>query len=283
MVGAVFPPCCLAWGQTVDPETPGHSQASLAQSSTGLQSQIPWVFSVPLLSLQVGKSVVGPRTFLTVWEFLWYNCSAICGSSAWWLYVGANSDLLQEGSCYMLGDPGLLQPEPLFLQQGAADLYLHRRHSNTQRQVWLSVCGVSGYWCTQGFVCAFQEFFSPALWKFYNQIPLASKVKFPGDFQSLCQIPRLENLLWVLELILTVWKFIWYNCSAVCGSSAQWLHSGVNGNLFQEGLCHTLRVPDLLQPECLSPRQATADPWLHRRHSNTQRQVWFSLCEASDS
>ena len=30
--------------------------------------------------------------------------------------------------------------------------------------------------------------------------PLASKVKFPGDSQSLCQIPRLGNLLWVLEL-----------------------------------------------------------------------------------
>ena len=29
---------------------------------TGLQSQIPWGFSVPLLDFQVGKSVVGPRT-----------------------------------------------------------------------------------------------------------------------------------------------------------------------------------------------------------------------------
>ena len=38
---------------------------------TGLQSQIPWRFSVPLLDPQVGKSVVGPSTFLTVWEFLW--------------------------------------------------------------------------------------------------------------------------------------------------------------------------------------------------------------------
>ena len=44
---------------------------------TGFQSQIPWGFSVPLPDLQVGKFVVGPRTFLTVWEFLWYNCSAV--------------------------------------------------------------------------------------------------------------------------------------------------------------------------------------------------------------
>ena len=55
-------------------------------------------------------------------------------------------------------------------------------------------------WCTQGFVCALQESVSPVLCKFCNQIPLASKVKFSGGSQSLCQIPRLENLLWVLEL-----------------------------------------------------------------------------------
>ena len=50
-----------------------------------------------------------PRTFLTVQEFLWYNFSAVSGSSAQWLYGGANGDLLQEGLCYMLHDPGLLQ------------------------------------------------------------------------------------------------------------------------------------------------------------------------------
>ena len=156
MGGAVFPPCCLGWGQTMvvevkvmatsfkrtcahtvvfsapDPaaghcwlmpplETPGHSQASLAQSlmetllfcsfllvpgvhkvlfvpskslfpqscgsstelwlqsnPTGLQSQIPWGFSVPLLDPQVGKSVVALE-LSTVWENLCYNCYAVCG------------------------------------------------------------------------------------------------------------------------------------------------------------------------------------------------------------
>ena len=57
-----------------------------------------------------------------------------------------------------------------------------------------------GSWCAQGFVCALQESVSPVLCKFSDQIPLASKVKFPGGSQSLCQIPRLGNLLWVLEL-----------------------------------------------------------------------------------
>ena len=43
----------------------------------------------------------------------------------------------------------------------------------------------------------------PFLWKSHNHILLTFKVKFPGQggrFQSLCWIPRLENLLWALEL-----------------------------------------------------------------------------------
>ena len=39
--------------------------------------------------------------------------------------------------------PGLLHLEPL--QQATADPYLWRRHSNTQRQVWLSFCGAQGF------------------------------------------------------------------------------------------------------------------------------------------
>ena len=50
------------------------------------------------------------------------------------------------------------------------------------------------------FVCALLKSVSPVLCKFCNQIPLASKAKFPGGSQFLCQIPRLGNLLWVLEV-----------------------------------------------------------------------------------
>ena len=34
-----------------------------------------------------------PRTFLTVQEFIWYNCSAVCGLSARQPYGGINGDL----------------------------------------------------------------------------------------------------------------------------------------------------------------------------------------------
>ena len=64
-----------------------------------------------------------------------------------------------------------------------------------------------GSWCAQGFVCALQESVSPVLWKFCNQTPLASKVKLSGVSQSLCQIPRWGNLLWVLEVSLQCENF----------------------------------------------------------------------------
>ena len=60
----------------------------------------------------------------------------------------------------------------------------------------------AGSRCAQGFLCAHQESVSPVLWKFCNQIPLASKVKFPGGSQSLCQILRLGNPI----TFLTVWE-----------------------------------------------------------------------------
>ena len=39
------------------------------------------------------------------------------------------------------------------------------------------------------------ESVSPVLWKSYTQILLVFKVRFPGESQSLCQIPRLGNLM----------------------------------------------------------------------------------------
>ena len=67
---------------TPPPETPGHSQASLARLLCGHcsfllspgahkiflcpPSLFPWRFSVLLLDPQVGKSVVGPRAFATL-------------------------------------------------------------------------------------------------------------------------------------------------------------------------------------------------------------------------
>ena len=71
-----------------------------------------------------------------------------------WLLHGEGNATSSKRRYATLRLPGLLQPEPLSLQQATADLCLYRRHSNTQKQIWLSLCGASGSWCTQGFVCA---------------------------------------------------------------------------------------------------------------------------------
>ena len=62
-----------------------------------------WKFSVLLPDPQVGKSVVDPRTFATMWELLWYNCSPVHGIISYHFMVkrwgnSGNSDRL-----YFLG------------------------------------------------------------------------------------------------------------------------------------------------------------------------------------
>ena len=101
--------------------------------------------------------------------------------------------------------PGLLLSVSLTPQQATVDPHLHQRLPNTQRQFgWVS-CGVTAplSWvlvCTRFCLCPPRVSVSPVLWKFSNQIPLTFKVRFPGDSQSLCQIPRLRSLLGGLEL-----------------------------------------------------------------------------------
>ena len=113
-----------------------------------------------------------------------------------------------------------------------------------------------GSWCTQGFVCALQQscFTRPVI---CNQIPLPFKVKVPGGSQSLWWIPRLGYLLWALELSQQYKNFfgiiVHFEGCLLCGS--------------------VVCLPGLLQPEPLSPPQATANLCLYRRHSNTQKQV----------
>ena len=82
----------------------------------------------------------------------------------WQLYSEVNDDLLQEGLCHT---QVCCTQNPCPLWQATADLYLHRRHSSTQRQVWFSLCGVS--WCVQGFVWALRVF-GPYLWQVWGLI-----------------------------------------------------------------------------------------------------------------
>ena len=114
-------------------------------------------------------------------------------------------DLLQKDLCQQSGDPRTVVFSAHDLTAGHCQLTaLPENPGHSQASVAQSLEGslllFPGSWCPQAFVCALQESVFPVLWKFCNQIPLALKVKFPGASQSFCQIPRLGNLLWILEL-----------------------------------------------------------------------------------
>ena len=167
---AVFPPCCLTWGQTMvevmkiistafkkshactaplstpNPaaghcqpapplETPGHSQASLGQSHVGslLLSPGSWCTQGSVCALQESVSPV------------------LC--KFWWLYGRVNGDL-QEGLCHTQVCC-TQSPCPC-----GGPLLTHTFTGDTQTQFWLSLCGVSGSWCTQG-LCEPSEHFTP--------------------------------------------------------------------------------------------------------------------------
>ena len=117
-------PAAGCHGPTPPLETPGHSQASLGQSL------------MESLLLFLGP---GAHKFLCVLqESISQSCVSF-GSSM----VG----LMAPPPRGYMPYPSLLHPEPLFLWQSTADIYLHRRCSNT---VCLSLCGVPGSWCAQG-------------------------------------------------------------------------------------------------------------------------------------
>ena len=81
-----------------------------------------------------------------------------------------------------------------------------------------------GFWYAQGSACALKGSVSPVEGKICNQIPLSSKVKFPGGSQSLCQLPKLGNLLWVLENSL--------KCKNLLGIVLQLVDHLLSGSMF---------------------------------------------------
>ena len=100
----------------------------------------------------------------------------------------------------------LLLPKPPSLRQATDDPCLLRRPSNNSSLVWFSLLWghCSFLWfLVQGrfFLChsRVESLFLPVLLKSCNQIPLACKVRFPGDSQSLSWISKLGKLTWGSE------------------------------------------------------------------------------------
>ena len=140
---------------------------------------------------------------------------------------------------------------------------------DTHRQVWLSpLWGFCSFLLGPG---AHEVFFVPFN-SLFPQACASSVIKSHWSpksnsmcSQSLCQIPRLGNLLWVLELLQQCENFFGYNCSPVCGSSAQWLCGGAKGNLLARQL-----MMCAMPPRSAAARTPVPMAGHCRRHSNTQ-------------
>ena len=123
--------------------------------------------------------------------------------------------------------PGLLYPMPLITQQATVDPRLCWRLPDTHRAVWLSL--LWGH-------CSF--LLDPGV---HKVLFVPSKSLFPqscGSSVIKSYLPSKSNSLGILspfagspdweiccgsQNFFTIQEFIWYNCSAVCGSSAQHL------------------------------------------------------------
>ena len=137
----------------------------MAPPSTGPMHAL--LHSVPL-ALQ--QATTDPHLCWRLWTLMGRSGSVSCGITApffwvlvhtrfclcpprvcfpvlckfWWLYGGVNGDLLQEGLCHTQVCC-TQSPYPC-----GSPLLSRTSSGDTQTQFCLSLCGVSGSWCTQG-------------------------------------------------------------------------------------------------------------------------------------
>ena len=122
----------------------------LESNPTGLQSHIPWGFSVPLLDPQA--SVVGPRTFATVQGLLQYNTlqsvGRLLGGSMGRLMETSSKKIYATRSTSQFCCPQRPCPRfrPLLTCASTGDTETLKGRSGSVS------CGVFESWCTQGFV-----------------------------------------------------------------------------------------------------------------------------------
>ena len=153
---AVFPPCCLTWGQTMV-QVMKIMVISLKMShacTAALSAPKPAAghcWPTPLLETpgQVWVSLFWGLLLFSLWS--WCTQGFVCALQesvfpvlCWWLHGGVNGDLLQEGLCHT----------QVYWTQSpcpcSSPLLAHTSTGDTQTQFLLSFCGVSGSWCTQG-------------------------------------------------------------------------------------------------------------------------------------
>ena len=156
---------------------------------------------------------MGPRTFETVKELLWHNCSPVRGSSVCWLCSGVNDRLLKEDYATRCTSQVCCNQSPgtrgrsLLTHASTGD-----KHSNAglARSLMGVIAPFPQSWCTQGFVCALR----------------ASLLGLRFNFKCNCAPPTV-----LLGLLLCPWIRVSFfggiQHSLVDGYSAASCHFGV--------------------------------------------------------
>ena len=155
-----------------------------------------------------------------------------------------------------LSSKGLVQAVlcsvPLTPQHAIVNPRFRQRLLDTHRQVWVSLlCGHCFFLLAPG---AHKVLFVPSKSLFPQSCGSSTiKSQWPPNSHFLRVLsPFARSPGWAIccvsRAFLTVQEFIWYNFCAVCGSSTQQLYGRANGDLLQEGLCHTI------WPRCAAAR-----------------------------
>ena len=136
-----------------------------------------------------------------------------------------------------------MQPEPLSPQQVTSDLCLHRGHSNAQRQVWLSLCGVSGSWCTHGFVLA--------LWESLLGMGFYSKCDFapPTILLGILLCPWMWGTFFWWDTMFSCWWLFSSELQFWSSLRRRWLHILLFWHLVRSGALNTMVPAQVLLKE----------------------------------
>ena len=143
-------------------------------------------------------------------------------SRATGFYSRVNGDL-HEGLCCLALPRTAAVSSPVTVAGHCWPTPLHKTLKHSQVGLTQSPVGSlhlsPGSWCAQILFCVLQEFLFPLiLQKFFNQIPLAFKVRFPRGFPVPWLDPQAGEPYLGPRTFITVWELLWYHCSPVCES-----------------------------------------------------------------
>ena len=161
MEEAVLPPCCLTWGQTMVAAAKMMATSFKMPLHT-LPHWVPPTLQQATADPHLCQRLLDPHGHVSV-SLFWGHCSLLLGPGAHKVLFFPSKSLFPQ-SCVSSGCPmvelmatssnrAYAIPRPVAPQSPwpcGRPLLTRTSAGDTQTLFWLSPCGVSGSWCTQG-------------------------------------------------------------------------------------------------------------------------------------